>query len=208
MPEQILVVPRKILFGEKNERYFQGFQSRKNLDFENIIKKHSKFILRKTTSSQQSTPAEQDESMKQIIPYIIFKHKDRYFVYKRLEKSEEERLIEKFSMGIGGHTNPIDVNSNNILSEGMKREFEEEVEYHYDYKTKIIGFINDDKDSVGRVHFGVVFLVEGPNDRIEIKEKDKLSGKMMTLLEVKKFRDKLEGWSQIVFDYLRRIDTK
>ncbi len=203
MPEQILVVPRKILLGEKNERYFEGFKPRKNLDFENIIKKHSKFILRKTTSPQQPIPAEQDESMKQIIPYIAFKHKDKYFVYKRLEKSGEERLVEKFSMGIGGHINPIDVNSKDILWEGMKREFEEEVEYPYDYKTRIIGFINDDSDSVGRVHFGVVFLVKGSNDRIDVKEKDKLSGKMMTLLEAKKFRDKMEGWSQIVYDWLR-----
>jgi len=203
MTEQILVVPRKILFGEKNERLFQGFQKRKNLDFENIVKKHSKFILRKTTSPKQPLTAEQDESMKQIIPYIAFKHNDKYFVYKRLPQSEEERLREKYSLGIGGHINPIDVNSENILLEGMKREFEEEVVYPYDYKTKIIGFINDDKDPVGRVHFGVVFLAEGSNDRIEIKEKDKLSGKMMTLLEAKKFRGKMEGWSQIVFDWLR-----
>ena len=204
MPEKILVVPRKILFGEKNERYFQGFQARKNLDFENIVKKHSKFILRKITSPKQSIPAEQDETMKQIIPYMVFKHKDKYFIYKRLPQSEEERLREKYSMGIGGHINPVDNNSNNILEEGMKREFEEEVDYNHDYKTKIIGFINDDSDSVGRVHFGVVVLVEGNNDKIEVKEKDKLSGKMMTLFEAKKFRDKMEGWSQIVFDWLKR----
>ncbi|PIZ35880.1 MAG: hypothetical protein COY38_01505, partial [Candidatus Aenigmarchaeota archaeon CG_4_10_14_0_8_um_filter_37_24] len=115
MTEQILVVPRKILFGEKNERLFQGFQKRKNLDFENIVKEHSRFILRKTTSSKQPLTAEQDESMKQIIPYIAFKHNDKYFVYKRLPQSEEERLREKYSLGIGGHINPIDVNSENIL---------------------------------------------------------------------------------------------
>ncbi len=204
MPEKILVVPRKELFGKKNQRYFEGFQPRKNLEFENVIKKHSRFILRKTTSSKQKIPAEQDESMKQIIPYIIFKHKNNYFVYKRLPRSEEERLVEKYSMGIGGHINPIDDNAKtDILWEGMEREFEEEVDYPYDYDAKIIGFINDDKDSVGRVHFGVVFLVEGLNNRIEVREKDKLSGKMMTLFEAKRVRNKMEGWSQIVFDYLR-----
>ena len=203
MSEQILVVPLKVLFGKKNKRYFQGFQPRKNLDFENIIKKHSKFILRKTSSTKQPIPAEQDESMKQIIPYMVFKHKDKYFIYKRLPQSGEERLREKYSMGIGGHINPID-NSGDILKEGMKREFEEEVTYPYDYKTKIIGFINDDSDSVGKVHFGVVVLVEGSNGRIDVKERDKLSGSMMTLFEAKNSRDKMEGWSQIVFDFLRR----
>jgi predicted NUDIX family phosphoesterase len=205
MPEKILVVARKTLFGKKKQRYFEGFQPRKNLEFESIIKKHSKFILRKTTSSKQKIPAEQDESMKQIIPYIVFKYKDKYFVYKRLPRSEEERLVEKYSMGIGGHINPIDDNATtDILWEGMRREFKEEVDYPYDYKTRIIGFINDDKDSVGRVHFGVVFLVEGMNDRIEVKEKDKLSGEMMTLFEAKRVMDKMEGWSQIVFDWLKK----
>jgi len=203
MPEKILVVQRKTLFGKKNQRYFQGFQQRRSLDFENIIKKHSKFILRKITSAKQPISAEEDESMKQIIPYMVFKYKDKYFIYKRLPQSEEERLREKYSMGIGGHINPVDNNSENILEEGMKREFEEEVTYPYDYKTKIIGFINDDSDSVGKVHFGVVVLVEGSNDRIDVKERDKLSGKMMTLFEAKKSRDKMEGWSQIVFDWLR-----
>lgn len=207
MSEKILVVPRKSLFGEKNERYFEGFQERKNLELENIIKKHSKFILRKESSPLQPIPAEQDESMKQIIPYIIFRHKDRYFVYKRLLKSEEERLRQKFSIGIGGHINPIDIKKGDILWEGMKREFDEEVEYPYDYKAKILGFVNDEKDPVGRVHFGVVFLVEGRNDRIKIKEKDKLSGKMMTLAKAKKHREEMEGWSQIVLDYLKRMDS-
>jgi len=204
MEEKILVVPRETLFGEKKERYFQGFQPRKNLDFENIIKKHYKFILRKISSSKQPVPAEQDESMKQIIPYMIFKHKDKYFIYKRLPQSEEERLHEKYSMGIGGHINPVDVNSGNILKEGMKREFEEEVDYPYDYKTEIIGFINDDSDSVGKVHFGVVVLVQGSNDKIDVKEKDKLDGSMMTLFKAKKYRNKMEGWSQIVFDWLKK----
>ncbi len=204
MTEKILVVPKEVLFGKKKERYFQGFQSKKNLDFESIIKKHSKFVLRKTSSPDQPIPAEEDETKKQIIPYMIFKHKARFFVYKRLPQSEEERLREKYSIGIGGHINPVDVHSINILDEGMKREFEEEVDYPYEYKTKIIGFINDDNDSVGRVHFGVVVLVEGSNDKIKVKEKDKLSGKMMTLFEAKKFRNKMESWSQIVFDYLRR----
>jgi len=107
-------------------------------------------------------------------------------------------------MGIGGHINPIDNNSGNTLEGGMKREFEEEIDYPYDYKTKIIGFINDDKDSVGRVHFGVVALVEGSNGKIKVEERDKLSGKMMTLFEARKFRDNMEGWSQIVFDWLKR----
>ncbi|MEM5793288.1 MAG: NUDIX domain-containing protein [Candidatus Aenigmatarchaeota archaeon] len=201
MPEEVLVVPRKVLFGEKNERYFQGFIPRKNLEFENIIRKKSLFILRKVTSPKQKKPAEEDPEMKQVIPYIIFKYKDEFFVYKRLEKSDEKRLVEKYSMGIGGHINPID--KGDLLSEAMKREFFEEVDYPYRYKSKIIGFINDDSDDVGKVHFGVVFLVEGSNKRIEVKEKDKIVGRMMTLAEARKLRDRMESWSRFVLDWLK-----
>ena len=69
MKEQILVVDRKILFGEKNERHFNGFS--KN-DFEEIINKNGRFVFR--------DDAENDPELKQIIPYLVFKYKNDLFV--------------------------------------------------------------------------------------------------------------------------------
>jgi predicted NUDIX family phosphoesterase len=157
MSEQVLVVDRDTLF-DGRKKHFQGFKNAGELDFLGTIRKNSHFILRKTTSSAQNVPAESDESKKQIIPYIAFRYKGKYFAYQRLEKSGEERLRNNFSIGIGGHINPID-ESGDIIIDGMKREFFEEVEYPHEFNHRIIGYINDDKDSVGRVHFGVVFLI-------------------------------------------------
>ncbi|OGI14388.1 hypothetical protein A3K63_01980 [Candidatus Micrarchaeota archaeon RBG_16_49_10] len=200
MPEEILVVDREVLFDGK-KRYFQGFMAADKIDFVPTIKEKSYFILRKTTSREQKIPAEEDESKKQIIPYILFRHGKKYFTYRRLAKSGEERLRDNFSIGIGGHINPID-GSGDIIADGMRREFLEEVDYPHDFDYKVLGFINDDSNSVGRVHFGVVFLIEAEGSDIRVKETDVLEGKMMTLKGIAGIRDSLENWSKIVFDYI------
>ena len=113
----------------------------------------------------------------------------------------EERLRDNFSIGIGGHINPID-RSEDIIQDGMKREFLEEVDYPHDFDYKIIGYINDDVNSVGRVHFGIVFLIDAENPDIKVRETDILKGELKTLEEIGEIKDKLENWSKIVFDYL------
>src|SRR6056297_4102464 len=52
--------------------------------------------------------AEDDPSFKQIIPYAIFRHEDRFLHYVRGGKSGEKRLAAKGSIGIGGHINDTD----------------------------------------------------------------------------------------------------
>ena len=48
MNQKCLVVSKKNLFGENNQRYFQGFKKKENNDFEEIINKKKIFLLRKT----------------------------------------------------------------------------------------------------------------------------------------------------------------
>lgn len=198
MPERVLVVDRDVLFSN-GKSYFQGFKSVDDFNFLETIRENAHFILRKVTSDEQKIPAEDDESKKQIIPYIVFKCDEKYFTYQRLRKGGEERLHDNFSIGIGGHINPID-DSNDIITDGMKREFYEEVEYLDDFEYSVIGFINDDKDSVGKVHFGIVFLVDAKSPDIKVRETDILEGSLKTLEEIDEIKDKLEGWSRIVFE--------
>jgi predicted NUDIX family phosphoesterase len=200
MTEKVLVIDRDKLF-DGSKRYFQGFKRSGNTGFIEAIKRDSYFVLRKETSDTQPRPAEHDESMKQIIPYVVFRHGGSYFTYQRLEKSGEERLRSNFSIGIGGHINPID-KSGDIITDGMRREFLEEVDYPHEFSAKVIGYINDDSDSVGRVHFGVVFLIDADDPDINVRETEILKGSLRSLHEIGQIRDKLEGWSKIVFDYL------
>ena len=59
---------------------------------------------------------EKNQDLKQIIPYVIIQTKDlkNIAVYKR--KGSEERLHDLWSIGIGGHINPIDSNNNSNSS--------------------------------------------------------------------------------------------
>ena len=46
-----------------------------------------------------------------------------------------------------------------LIFDWCKREFQEEINYAGNIKHKLIGLINDDSNSVGRVHMGLVFLL-------------------------------------------------
>ncbi|MFP4111695.1 MAG: hypothetical protein ACLFPQ_03635 [Candidatus Woesearchaeota archaeon] len=210
--EEVLVVPRTKLFGDDRERFFQGFMPKKGTSFEDVIIENNQYLLRKHTSEEQKIPAENDENFKQIIPYAILRKKDKFFVYKRTKKGNEERLHEKFSLGVGGHINPLSMRRMNklirkgselsIIDHGMITELEEEIKHKEEkLNYKIIGYINHDGNEVGRVHFGIVYLIDLSDD-IEIREKHKLEGTMMTKEEIAKIKDKFEEWSQFAWTHL------
>ena len=74
--------------------------------------------------------------------------------------------------------------------------------YEGSFDATLLGLLNDDSSPVSRVHLGVVFLVEGDNDNIAIRETDKLAGEMLTLEEMRIYYLGMESWSQIVYDRL------
>ncbi len=194
MEETILVVPKERLFGPKELNYFNGFVSAEKMDFQPIIQKN---FLFKNRQEMEANP-----SFKQIIPYIIFKHGGRLFTYRRLNKGNEKRLHGNHSIGIGGHINPLDTKGNMIL-DAMRREFEEEMDYNGVYDVKILGYINDDSNDVGTVHFGIVFLVEGNNENIRVKETEKLEGSLLSKEEITKLEETMETWSSLVWEWVK-----
>ncbi len=113
--------------------------------------------------------AENDSSHKQIIPYIILQTKDhdKTAIYQR--QGSEKRLHDLWSLGIGGHINPIDMNRQKdsfkqILITGMQRELDEELEkMPGEISPKFIGVISEDITDVGKVHLGAVFTITANN---------------------------------------------
>lgn len=191
--EQILVIKRSTLFPDGTT----AWQGLKAIDYEaytTLIQEHKEFHPRSIM--------EQDATFKQIIPYLIFKHQDRYFVMQRQAKASEVRLQNKFSLGIGGHINEIDLVDGNIFN-WARREFDEEVAYAGNYTIESLGILNDDSNSVGQVHVGFVYLLHGDSSDIAIKSEHK-SGQMFTLDECIEKYDVMETWSQIVVDFLKQ----
>src|ERR1700682_1106547 len=51
---------------------------------------------------------EEDPDYQQIIPYLVFRHRDLYLLTRRLKQSTEKRLRHLYSLGVGCHINPVD----------------------------------------------------------------------------------------------------
>lgn len=146
---------------------------------------------------------EDDPSFQQIIPYVVFHHGDRYFLTHRLRASAERRLRRQYSLGVGGHINPGDLEGGgDPILDGMRREWKEEVVYEGRFNAELLGLLNDESAPVSKVHLGVVFLIEGDTPNISIRETTKLAGELLTLAEMRIYYLGMESWSQIVYDRL------
>lgn len=189
--EKILVIPRTKLFAQLP--VFNGFQPLSNFaNLQTFISDHQEFHWRSSM--------ENDPSYKQIIPYLVFEYNQTYFLMRRRSTASEQRLKNKYSLGIGGHIRQEDLSSNNLL-DWAQREFHEEVSYQGTVEAKPIGLINDDRDAVGQVHLGFVFLLRGNSSDISIRAEHK-EGRLISLEDCKTLYDDLESWSQFVYDHL------
>lgn len=121
--------------------------------------------------------AENDPTLKQIIPYCIATDGVRAFSLTRQSTQGEARLHHKISIGIGGHLNPVDAKRGNreVVACGAVREICEELEVDQ-ADPQPVGALNDDSNSVGSVHFGLVHLVRVPAD-VRVRETDRMVGR-------------------------------
>jgi predicted NUDIX family phosphoesterase len=145
--------------------------------------------------------AEQDPAHKQMIPYVVVRDADQVFLMERTAAGGDSRLHRRATIGVGGHLNPVD-DGVDPLGSGLRREWREELDADWEPEFSPIGFLNDDRNPVGAVHLGVVFEVQAGGRRIDVRERDKLSGRMASLGEVRGAWDRLETWSQLVAEAL------
>jgi len=189
----VLCVKREDIFPDGA---WHGFVSDRLDERQAVIREHHFFMAR--------AKVEDDPSYQQIIPYVVFRHGDRFFLTHRLRASSEKRLRKQYSLGLGGHINPGDLEGGDPIQDGLKREWEEEVIYEGSFEAKLIGLLNDESSPVSKVHLGVVFLVDGSSPNIAIRETDKLAGELLTLEEMRIYYLGMESWSQMVYDRLVR----
>ena len=190
--EQVLVVRREDIFPDGA---WHGFVT-ENLD-------RHQAVIRERHVFKPRAEVEDDPSFQQIIPYVVFRHGDRYLLTHRLRASSEKRLRKQYSLGLGGHINPGDLQGGDPILDGLKREWAEEVVYRGRFEARLLGLLNEESSPVSKVHLGVVFLVDGDTPDIEIRETDKLAGELLTLDEMRIHFLKMESWSQLVYERLR-----
>lgn len=188
--EQIMVIKRSTLLGTQE---WQGLKCDSLEHYLNQIRTNHEFMPR--------TPMESDPTYKQIIPYLIFTHKNRYFLMQRQAHATEQRLKNKMSLGIGGHLRQEDINGDDFFG-WAQREFHEEVCYDGTLSMRFLGLLNDNSNAVGQVHIGLVMILEGDSNKISVKSELK-NGTLVSIDECSLHYDNLESWSQIVFQTLR-----
>lgn len=145
---------------------------------------------------------ELDESFKQVIPYIIVKNSEGGFLtYMRSSSGGETRLHNQYSIGVGGH---LDINGlpKTPMFEffaGALREIEEELGFVADPDDlHVVNTILDLSDSVGRVHLGVVCILNA-DIPLNSGEQDVLVNREYLTLDYLKGRsDDLENWSKML----------
>jgi predicted NUDIX family phosphoesterase len=191
--EHVLCVRREDLFPDGA---WYGFVWEGLERYQKVIREQSFFMPR--------AEVEEDPAYQQIIPYVVFRHANRYLLTRRLRASTEKRLRQLYSLGVGGHINPGDLENGDPILDGLRREFEEEVEYSGSIDVTLLGLINDDSSPVSRVHLALAFLVEGSSPEISIRETKKLAGELLTLEEMRMYYLEMESWSQIVYDELSK----
>ncbi len=196
----IITVKRDILF---EQDYFEGFKLQTETDYESRILKNLNYMKRSF--------AEKDITYKQPISYSIILNPDlkQIFTYQRSlhdKNYTEKRLQGKWSCGVGGHIEKQDMDGNPIhLS--MLRELEEEVEIAGTINPKVLGYINDDSDDVGKVHFGILYLIETDSTTVKPKSHEIDNGKLRTIEELDVIflspEFKIEEWSKIALKPLK-----
>lgn len=197
--EQVLVVKRELLDGLGS---FQGL-------CRDVDRYLSAFLDRSNNFFVPRSSAENDPSLKQIIPYAIFTHQRNILHYTRSAKSGEKRLVAKGSIGIGGHINDADETlfsfDRSAYQNAVAREIREELRLGGGFTHEPVALINDDSTEVGRVHLGVVHLVKLETDDVRAGEQAIASLGFATREDLLARRESLETWSQIALEGLPEL---
>lgn len=197
MDEIILVVPREKLFASET------------LHFHGVEQEESKIaVLAANLADNYSTmrrgDAEENTAFKQPIPYCVIRRGSEIFMYRRLSGGGEARLFDKLSIGAGGHMNDNAElpTFQAVLQDNLSRELEEELEIKAATRTfTTVGFINDDENEVGKVHIGLLVILDiDAEGEVSVRETDQLEGQWVTVAQLREepIYSKLESWSQIV----------
>ena len=146
-----------------------------------------------------------NEEYKQLIPYVVLNYKDKYATVKRLSKQTEKRLHNKYSLGIGGHIEIydfLDSEDGDFIDYALRRELTEETtidETQLEHRS-FIGLINDDSTPVGRVHIGLLYVIQVDSDEIYTAEDSMSEIEWLTKEELQE-KD-LEVWSKTALSQL------
>ena len=193
MTERVLVLPRGRVPGGCEFTGLRPADDATRAALQAAVAAHGRYLDRPL--------AEESPRWKQLIPYVVVRDGDLIFLMERTDAGGDPRLHRKASIGVGGHLNPVDAGQD-PLSVGLRREWAEELDADWEPNFRLVGLLNDDTNPVGSVHLGVVFVVDAEGRSVQVRELEKLSGRMVPPAEVHAAWPRLETWSRLVAEEL------
>ncbi len=149
----VMVVPRSQLFPRLSP---QGLLDMSAIDLEQV--EQAAFFAEREYMEHCS-------HFKQVIPYLVLTLGDEVLCYQRQVKHSESRLGGLWTVGFGGHIEPIDRTAPEAREVGLflacaLRELHEETGLEVPPgQFTMRGFINSDATDVSSVHVGILYSV-------------------------------------------------
>ncbi len=190
--EKVFAVPAEIVDGLMPEGFAPGDEAK----LLSILATHGSF-------HDRTVEFENNQGFRQILPYVVARHSGKILTYQRLSKSER-RLDSKFSIGFGGHINPLDADDGqNPILAALQRELNEEVSFAGAPVFRFIGTIKVQRTPVDTVHIALVYFADLDSDGFRINEPEGFaSTSWKTPAELVELRPQMESWSQILVENL------
>lgn len=179
---------------------------------------------------------ETDESRQQPIPYVALTRSstNEIFCYRRLSGGGDKRIENKFSVGVGGHMNPLPgtvvdndqrVDFTKLILENTYRELDEElrfisredgedvmIEDLLKGDLEVIALVNDSSTPVSRVHIGFIAVIDldkmaDVDVFVGVREVDVLEGDFVGLDRLQELdkEGQLEEWSSHLYKTLYKV---
>jgi predicted NUDIX family phosphoesterase len=199
--EQVLVVPRPLF---DSIGTFQGIRIHGlEAAIDRLLDPENHFFM-------DREEAEADPTHKQLIPYCLIRCGSSILNYTRGKSGGEDRLHAKLSVGVGGHINPVDTGNGRTGKDAyfaaVERELQEELVFDTAHTNRIAALLNDDSNEVGRVHLGVVHVIDLENTRVHAREDALANLSFNELVELQGILfPNLESWSQNVIQDIANL---
>jgi predicted NUDIX family phosphoesterase len=221
---QVFAVERAAFFGGEWPQGFVAVTGATASGFLDDAHRRGRFVERAV--------AEQTPAWKQWIPYCVLRCRsavaspheglepargtlDGVFRVERTSGQGEARLHGAWSIGLGGHVEPVDRGDGDGTEHGagfferaLARELAEELRLGTSLPApRFVGLLNDEQTPVGRVHAGLVYVCDLVTDldaarrMVAVREIGKMRGGFGSLVEFGELwqdPSRFESWSQFL----------
>lgn len=159
------------------------------------------------TQLHDRATCETDETLQQLLPYIVLVQGLRVFCYSRGGASGEARLTGKLSIGLGGHVDEAPADGESLL-DLLVREANRELAEEAGLASAPVQFerlIVDPTNPVGRVHAGLLAFRQMTDAEIISPEAGIIEkGEFVPVWKLvdPAIYDRLENWSKLIVDWM------